>query len=165
MDFFRCGEIVKTHGIKGDLKVKNLSDFDRFKKNARLYICHKDDYIEVKVNNVKDFGNYLLVSFQGLLDINLVEQYHGDFIYISEEDRDLSELDENSFYISDLIDCAVYTDGNEYLGKVVEIENLPQCDYLVLNIDRKRKLIPFIDEFIVDVKEDKIIIKKIEGLI
>ena len=30
MDYFKCGKILKAHGIKGDLKVKPLTDFDRF---------------------------------------------------------------------------------------------------------------------------------------
>ena len=62
MQYFRCGKIMTTHGIKGDLKVQSYSDFDRFKKGNRLYIKHNNDYVEVIVNKVSAFGKYLLVK-------------------------------------------------------------------------------------------------------
>ena len=56
MKYFRCGKILKTHGIKGDLKVALYTDFDRFEIGNRLYIKHNDEYIEVKVCKSSDFG-------------------------------------------------------------------------------------------------------------
>ena len=87
MKYYRCGKIMTTHGIRGDLKVQVLTDFDRFKKGNRLYIKHKEEYIPVIVAKASSFGNYLLVSFEQLEDINLVEKYHLDDLYVSEEDR------------------------------------------------------------------------------
>ena len=53
MDYFRCGKILTTHGIKGDLKVLSLSDFDRFQKGKRLYIKHQGKMEEVmRLNEV-----------------------------------------------------------------------------------------------------------------
>ena len=76
MKYFKCGHIMTTHGIKGDLKVKGLSDFNRFFKGSRLFILHNDEYVEVIVEKASVFGNYYLVSFKGLEDINLVLKYH-----------------------------------------------------------------------------------------
>lgn len=163
MEFYKCGQIMTTHGIKGDLKVKNLSDFDRFTVGARLYILHNNDYIEVKVKKSSPFGKYLLVAFEGLEDINLVLKYHSDFIYISSEDRH-DELEENAFYYTDLMGLMVYNQHNEPIGEVKEVVQMPQCYYLALDVNGKRKLIPFIEEFVTEVS-DKIIINEIEGLI
>ena len=87
MEFFKCGHVMTTHGLRGDLKVKNLSDFDRFVKGNRLYILHKGDYQEVIVKTAKPFGDYLLVCFEGYEDINLVQKFHSEDIYVSNEDR------------------------------------------------------------------------------
>lgn len=162
MKYFKCGHIMTTHGLKGDLKVKSLSDFDRFFKGSRLFILHNKQYEEVKVHSCKSFGNYYLVAFEDKLDINLVEKYHSDDIYVSELDRQ-NELDEDEYYYSDLIGMSVVNQNNEARGEVIEIRELPQADYLVVKYNGKKVLIPFIKEFVKDVNE-KIVVNEIEGL-
>lgn len=162
MQYFRCGKVMTTHGIKGDLKIQLLSDFDRFKKGNKLYIKHNNEYVLVTVNNSRPFGKYLLVNFEGLLDINLVEKFHSDEIFVSIEDRN-DNLSEDEFYYSDLINLQVYNQKGELRGFVQEIKQLPQCDYLYVNYNNKNFYIPFINEFIIEVS-DKIVVNEIEGL-
>ncbi len=162
MQYYRCGKIMTTHGIKGDLKIKVTSDFDRFYKGSKLYILHNNEYISVVVNKVTDFGKYILVNFEGLQDINLVEKYHLDDIFISEEDRDA--LNDDEYYYSDLVGLDVFNQDNLYRGKVIEVKEMPQCEYLYINLNGNNYYVPFIDEFIISVS-DKIIINEIEGLV
>ena len=153
---------MTTHGIKGDLKVKPLTDFDRFYKGSRLYILHNGSYDEVRVNKASEFGAYFLVSFEGLLDINLVEKYHSDDIYVSELDRH-HELEADEYYYSDLIGLPVVNQNGEARGVVKEVRELPQASYLVISYNDKNVLVPFIKEFVSEVNE-KIIVNEIEGL-
>lgn len=164
MNYYKCGHIMTTHGLKGDLKIKNLSDFERFKKGNQLYILHNDEYIPVIVNKVSTYkGDTLLVSFKDLLDINLVEKYHSDDIYVSDIEREADELD-GDYYYSDLVGKNVVNQNGEARGKVLEIKELPQCDYLVVQYNGKNSLVPFIDEFVLDVTDNDIVINEIEGL-
>ena len=162
MKYYMCGHIMTTHGINGDLKVKSYSDFDRFYKGARLFILHGKDYIEVKVIRATAFGNYLLVRFENLEDINLVEKYHSDDIYVSELDRK-DDLDEGEFYYSDLIGKRVINQDGIDRGVVEDIREMPHAKYLAVRYNDKIHLVPFIDEFIGDVT-DTIVVKEIEGL-
>ena len=100
MKYYKCGHIMTTHGLKGALKIKDLSDFDRFYKDSTLYILYKNEYIKVKVFNKTIFDNYYLVTFYDLLDINLVEKYKNCDIYVSELDRN-DDLDEDEYYNSE----------------------------------------------------------------
>lgn len=153
---------MTTHGIKGELKIKVISDFDRFSKGSTLYILHHNQYIKVIVHSSSVSGKYLLVSFENLLDINLVEKYHLDEIYVSEEDRE--ELEDDEFYYSELIGCSVYNQNQVFRGVVEEIKEMPQCDYLYVAYNNMHYYVPFINEFVLEVT-DKIIIQEIEGLI
>lgn len=162
MEYFRCGKIMTTHGIKGELKVKVISDFDRFFKGSKLYILHQNEYVPVVVEKASNFGNYLLVSFQDMLDINLVSKYHLDDIFVSEEDREV--LEEDEFYYSDLIGCKVYNEQNVFRGVVEEIKEMPQCDYLYIAFNNCHYYVPFINEFVLEVS-DHIVIHEIEGLV
>ena len=163
MDGLIVGKILNTHGLKGELKVKDLSDFDRFYKGSKLYIEYKNDYIEVKVLSVKDYDNSLLVTFENYNDINLVEKYKGSMIWIDK--KDLEELGEDEYYFHELIGLDVYNEALELKGKVLEVREIPQGEMLVLNINGKNKFIPFRKEFIKSVSSDKIIIHEIEGLL
>ena len=100
MDYFKCGKILKAHGIKGDLKVQPMTDFDRFFNGNKLYILHNGEYISVELENVREFGQCYLLNFKGLNDINLIEKYHGDFLCVSELDRE--ELPEGHYYYNQL---------------------------------------------------------------
>lgn len=162
MEYYRCGKIMTTHGIKGELKIKVTSDFDRFTKGSKLFILHQEEYVPVVVHHVTEFGKYLLVGFEGLLDINLVSKYHLDEIYIHESDRE--NLEEDEYYYSDLIGCEVYNQHNQFRGVVEEIKEMPQCDYLYIAYNQMHYYVPFINEFVTEVT-DHIIIQEIEGLI
>ena len=162
MNYFRVGKILTTHGLKGDVKVQNFSDFDRFYKGAELFIKHKNEYIPVTVNNSSDYGKGLLVSFVGLLDINLVEKYHSDELFISEDDR-VNELELDEYYHTDLIGKEVFNQHGKARGIVKEVKELPQCDYLFVNYNGKNYYIPFMKKFIISVS-DKIVINELEGL-
>lgn len=161
MKYYKCGHIMTTHGIKGDLKVKPLTDFDRFYPGSHLFILHQGSYIEVVVNKAVNFKDGYLISFKDLLDINLVEKYHSDDIYVSEVDRE--ELNDDEYYYSDLIGKEVVNQNNESRGIVIEIREMPHARYLVVKYNDKNCLIPFINEFINNI-DDKIYINEIEGL-
>ena len=164
MKYFKCGKILKPHGIKGDLKVSPMTDFDRFYDGNTLYILHNDEYIEVELENVREFGDCYLLNFKGMKDINMVEKYHSDFLCVSEADRE--ELPEGQYYFNELIGKDIYNQFDEYKGKCEDIDELPSANYLVVvNEKGKKTLVPFImNEFIKEVKEDRIIINEIEGL-
>ena len=66
MEYYLCGKILTTHGIHGDLKVKSFSDFERFKKGARLYILHNGEYVMVKVIDIDKEHKQLRLSFKAL---------------------------------------------------------------------------------------------------
>lgn len=163
MNYYKCGHIMTTHGLKGALKVKNLSDFDRFYKKSKLYILYKDEYLEVIVKQVSQQDDHLLVTFENLEDINLVEKYRNTDIYVSELDRK-NELEDNEYYYSDLVGKNVINQNNIDRGKVKEIREYPVCHYLVIDYNGKDILIPFQERFIKEVNNDSIIIDEIEGL-
>lgn len=163
MDGLVVGKILNTHGLKGELKIKNLSDFDRFYKGSKLYIEYKNNMIEVYVDSVKDYDNLILVTFKGLNDINLVEKYKNSYLWIDK--LNLDKLDNDEYYYYELKGLPVYNEEGKLRGSVVEVREIPQGEMLVVKNGSKNSFIPFRKEFIKEVLKDKIIIHEIEGLI
>ncbi len=156
------GKITSSHGLKGEVKVIYDSDFNRLYKGNTLYV-KLDDYIPLVINSVKFVKNNLYyVTFKDHLDINLIEKYLHHDLYVNASEED---LEEGEYFYSDLIGKEVFNEENIFRGIVKDVKRYPSCDMLEVLVDNKKKLIPFIDEFIKDVKDNKIIIKEIEGLL
>lgn len=158
---YEIGVITTTHGIKGEVKVKNLSDFDRFKKDESVYIIFNNKELELKIENIKHQAKNLIVKFYEYNNINEVLDYKGLKLYSKER----FELLEDEFYFEDLFDLEVYDDSNNFIGVVTDIMDLPHGEVLVVTNKGKRTLIPFEDKFIESVDETKIIVTPIEGLL
>ena len=153
----KIGYIRKEHGIKGELKIETTNSVFRKNFNKPLYI-ETNPLTEVHINTVKDANDVKIVSFKEFNDINQVLKFKGLNILANKEDLD--PLEEDEYYIDDLMGLDVYNEEGKLLGKVTEVFSLPQCFYIRVDTH----LVPFIDEFIISVTEDKIIIKEMEGL-
>ena len=164
MNYYNVGKIVNTHGIKGEVKIESQTDFDRFTPGNVLYIEKNRELIEVVVQTHRVHKGFDLVSFIGYDDINSVLPFKGLMIKIDEEHQE--ELPDGEYYFHDLIGLDVYNQFNTFIGKVIDIMDLPQGEILVVGREHKKNgLIPFVDEFIIDVLDDRIIIQEIEGLL
>ncbi len=163
MNYYCVAKILNTHGLKGELKIKVVTDFDRFYEGSKLYINHKETYIPVTVKYSKDYKEGLLVCFKDLEDINLVEKYKTDDLVIAEED--LEELPEGLNYFHEIIDKPVYNQNGELKGVCLEMQESLQSYLMCVKTDKKIVKIPFIrGVFINKVDENGIYINEIEGL-
>lgn len=159
---FEIGKITTTHGIRGEVKVNNLSDFDRFSINEKVFIIHNDKRIDLVIENIRGImDNKMIVKFKSFNNINEVLEFRGLAIY--SETR--GELDENEFYFEMLIGLNAYTDENKLIGEVIDVIELPHGHLLEIASNNKNHVVPFVDEFIVSVDDEKVIIKPIEGLL
>ena len=166
MDYVRIGKIINTHGIKGDLKIDSYSDFEseRFKVGSKVYLG--EEYLEMKVSSFRSHQGFLLVSFEGYEDINLVEKFKNFIVYKSKDD--IKPLKQGEYYFSDLRDLDVYID-NQLVGKVLRVEEgLRNNNLRILkNEDKKEYLVPFLKPFYesVDLENKRIDLVKMDGLL
>jgi 16S rRNA processing protein RimM len=166
-EYLEIGQIVNTNGLKGFLKVKPLTDdITRFEELETVYIQKAKELIEFKIQEVKYVKNMVLLKLEGIDDITEAEKYKNFYIKINR--KDAVELDEDSYFIIDIIGCEVFTEENQKLGKVVDVFPTGSNDvYTVKNEEGKEILLPAIADVIkdVDVKNKKIVIHLMEGLI
>ena len=165
MDYTIIGKIINTHGIKGDLKIYPLTDsLDRFFHLEKVYIGDSKEEAIIKEVNVHK--GFVLLRFKNLENINDVLKYKEQFIYVDDENR--VKLQENHYFISDLIGCRVLLKDGKEIGILIEVLQGGANDvYVVLSPEKKEFLIPAVTEFIktVDIDNNLIIIDPIEGMI
>lgn len=162
------GVIVNTHGLRGELKIKPLTHFiaERFAKKQTVYMKENNQEKSLVVQNVRENKGMLLVSFEGYSNINDVEAWKGNTLYIHEDD--LHELEEDEIYFFELRDCKVESLEGETLGVVSEIiETGANVVIRVKNEAGKEILIPYVKAFIKEVdKENKLIkVQMMDGLV
>ena len=161
-DSITCiGKIINTHGIKGELKVEPYTfDNKRFSKLKSVYVGN--DLKEFLIKKVR-VNNFVYITFEEFENINDVLNLKGLEIYIKDEDR--LDLEEDQYYISDIIGKKVYDTEDNYIGILKNVLEYPANDVFIIESDDKSIYqIPAVKEFIK--KIDSIItIKLIEGMI
>ena len=146
------GQIVNTYGIKGFVKVVPFTDdISRFSNLKSVYIEFKNNKIKTfEVEQVKYAKNLVLLKLKGIDDINMAEEYKNCYLKIDR--KDAVKLPKNSYFIIDLLGINVYTEENEFLGKIIEVYPTGSNDvYVVKSEDGKQVLLPAISEVIKNV--------------
>lgn len=167
MKEINIGILVNTHGLRGEAKVKCLSDFPemRFRKGAKMYIHTSEGKIELCVERVRESKGLLIVKFKNYDNINQIEPWKGSKLTISEQS--LQELDEFEAYYHELMDAMVYDLDDTYIGKVIEIIETGANAVLRVQTEEKDILIPFVRAFVkeFDRKEKIMKVELMEGLV
>src|SRR5690625_913834 len=114
---YNVGKIVNTHGIRGEVRVFRITDFDdRFTIGNTLYVPKKNhDLIPLTIDGHRKHKQYDLLHFQDHDTIEDVEFLKGLYLKIKEEQ--LMELQENEFYYHEIIGCEMFTTNGEQVGK------------------------------------------------
>lgn len=165
---FIVGKIVNTHGLKGEVKVKRITDFEkRFHVGSTVYIKNKDnEAIPLIIASFRTHKNHDLLQFEEYDSIEAVEPLKGATLYIKKEQ--LTPLEPGEFYFHEIIGCKMYTLDGEYIGEIESILTPGANDvWVVKNDSGKEILIPYIDDVVkeVNIEEKKVLIELMEGLI
>ncbi|MBC8214576.1 MAG: 16S rRNA processing protein RimM [Candidatus Marinimicrobia bacterium] len=161
------GEIIKPHGLKGEVKVKIYNPSSE--SLAEGEIVWLVDGIRLNEQFEIESGRLIspkpIMKFKHISSKEDAKRLVG--AQISIERTKLPKIEDNEIYLVDLIGLQVYNEKDDLLGEVTDILNLPANDVLVVKQLDKEVLIPIIDEFIqlIDFENKKMTIHQMEGLI
>ena len=111
--FLQVGVISSTHGIRGEVKVfPTTDDAARFKKLKKVLLDTGKERLELEVQSVKFFKQFVIVKFRGIDNINDIEMYKGKSLLVPREDAVRLEKDE--YYIADLLGMDVFTEDGHF---------------------------------------------------
>jgi len=147
------GRIVKAHGIRGEVAVRLTADIPERVTPGSVFQTTRGP---LTVERSKPFQQGYIIAFAGVTDRNEAELLRG--LILKGEPLDLD--DDDVIWIDDLFNALVVsTDGVER-GRVVEVEENPASDLLVLD---SGVLIPL--TFVVEVEpNERIVVDAPEGL-
>ena len=166
-DLLQAGVITTTHGIRGEVKVfPTTDDVHRFEDLDSVLLDTGRDYMKLEIENVKYFKQYAILKFKGIDNINDIEKYKGRSLYVTRDQA--IPLEEDEYYIADLIGLDVYLESGEKFGVLKDVMETGANDvYIVETEEGKEVLIPAIHACVldIDVEENRMEIHLMDGLL
>ena len=144
-DMLRVGVITSTHGIKGEVKVfPTTDDPARFKKLKECLIAGKRGNINVTVQSVKFFKQFVILKFKEFDNINDIEIYTKCDLLVTRDNAVKCEPGE--YFICDLIGLTdvIETGANnvyEVTAPGGRVYYLPVIDECILAHDLDNKTV------------------------
>lgn len=157
-DYLELGEIVSTHGIKGEVRLNPWCDTPDFVKKFKTLYFDKNGEKSVKVLSARPHGNVAILLLEGTDDIDKARALRGAVLYMKRSDAGLPK---GTWFIQELIGCKVIDDnnGNE-LGVISDVSETGANDvWHVKTPDKGEVLIPAIKSVVLDTDVENGIVK------
>lgn len=156
LQFIEAGEIVTTHGVKGEVKVlpwldspEDLCDFERCRIGGKEYT----------IDSCRVQKSCNLVKLSGVDTMEAAQAMRGKIIELYRED-----IDDEVIFAAELIGVEVYAEG-ALLGKITDVLDYPGNSVYVVKGDHEY-MIPAVKQFILstDVDANRMEVQLIEGM-
>ena len=156
LQFIEAGEIVTTHGIRGEIKVlpwldspDDLVDFDRVSIDGKEY----------KIQNCRVQKTCNLIKLASVDTVEQAQALRGKTVFLYRCD-----IDDNVIFAAELVDMDVYA-NDEYLGKITDVLDYPGNKVYVVN-GKHSYMIPAVKQFVLSINMDdnRMLVQLIEGM-
>ena len=156
LEFLEAGEIVSTHGVRGEMKVLPWADGPEFLcEFDRVRIGRKDYNVE----NCRVQKTCNLLKIEGVDTMEAAQAMRGKTVEIYRCDAP-----EGLIFAAELMGMTVLCEGNE-IGKITDVLDYPGNKVYVVK-GEKEYMIPAVKAFILDTDMEKEImqVRLIEGM-
>ena len=156
LQFIEAGEIVNTHGVRGEVKVlcwlddpEMLCEFDRCRIAGKEYAME-----QVRVQKTCN-----LVKFAGIDTMEAAQAMRGKIVELYRED-----IDDEVIFADELKGVEVFAEG-ECIGKIVDVLDYPGNSVYVVK-GQYEYMIPAVNAFILmtDVEANRMEVRILEGM-
>jgi 16S rRNA processing protein RimM len=167
IDRVTIGKIERPFGVKGEVKVRSLSDvpgrFDHLEKIS--VVVSEGRTIEVRVTHVRPAGSTFIMGLEGITSPEEAGAFRGGLIQVPRTTTPAPTDD--TYYECDLIGMTVESEAGEELGTIESIWPVPGSHVLAVRKGSQEVLIPAAKDLItkVDVAGRRMTVHAIEGLI
>ena len=166
MDLITIGEIVKTRGLRGCMKVVSFVDTQDISAELK-FVYIQDNSEQKKLYNLRKIdisGKFLFIELDSIDDVELAKTFVGCKVVIPGDM--FKELPEGEYYWRDIIGMNVYTEEGKLLGQIESVFPTGSNDVYVCKGGDREILLPAIADVIklIDIDRKVMNVKLMEGL-
>ncbi|MFV0320238.1 MAG: ribosome maturation factor RimM [Microbacterium sp.] len=166
----RVGRLVKAHGLKGALKLELYTDDPegRFTPGATftLQVPESSPWHgrSLTVREFKWLNSHPVAFFDGIDDRTEAESVVRAILWI-DQDAAATAAEDDAWYDHQLIGLDVVRDS-AVVGTVARVDHLPGQDLLIVAVDEREVLVPFVKAIVpeVDVAAGRVVVTPPPGL-
>jgi len=166
MKFFEIGEIVKSHGLKGRMKVKFYGEAGEDLSSLRevMIAGHNKAPEPFAVRNIVPHQTFFALELETVDAVEDAESLVGSRVSIPESAR--AELTADEYYWRDLLGLRVLTEEGKFLGNIESIIPTGSNDVYVCSGGERELLLPAIADVIlkIDLEKKEMVVRLLEGL-
>ena len=164
--FLEIGEIVGTHGIRGEMRFNPWCDSPEFVKKFKTLYFDSNGSCAVQIKAARPHGNIVLLTVKDIDTVEEAQKLRGKVLYMKRSD---AKLPKGKYFIAELIDCKVIDADNEekVYGTLSDVSETGANDvWHIKDENGKETLIPAIPPVIIstDVEEGIIKIRPLKGI-
>ena len=158
---------ISRNGVRGEVKVYPTTDDPRrFRRLKEVVLDTGREKLNLEIEGVKFFKQFVILKFKGLDNINDIEKYRQKSLYVTR--KNAVRLQRDEYFIADLIGLKVQDEDGTELGTVKDVIETGANDvYEVEMADGRSLLLPAIKQCIlnVDVENGMMQVHVLEGLL
>ena len=155
LQFIEAGEIVTTHGVRGEVKVLTWLDSpEMLCEFKRCRICGS----EYKMESCRVQKTCNLVKLSGVDTMEAAQTMRGKIMELYRED-----IDDDVIFAAELLGVEVFCD-EKWIGNITDVLDYPGNQVYV--VGENEYMIPAVKEFILstDLEKNRMQVKLIEGM-
>ena len=155
MELFLTGIVLKPKGLKGELKVKPVTDFPESFLKRREYFVGKtpEDAALRKVLSAKLNQGFAWLVLEGVGSREDAEALAGCGLYVTKDS--LESLPDDRAYIHELIGLEAFDEETGRVGKISDVLQMPAHDVYEIDTGSSKVLIPAVEDFITETDLEK----------
>ena len=165
--YLEIGQIVGTHGIKGEVRLNPWCDSPEFVKRFKTLYFDSEGRNGVKIISCRPHGNVVILKLENTDTVESASALRNKILFMN---RDDSGLGDGDWFVQDLIGCTVadYNDENIVYGTLTDVTAGAGANdiWSVTDSDNREYLLPAIKDVVkdVDVKNGIIKISPMRGI-
>jgi len=122
-------QIGAAHGVKGEVRVKAFGDPEALGDYGSLWA---EDGRKFKIVRMRPSKTVLVVKFKGVNSRNDAEALNGLELFVGRSALP-DDIEDDEFYITDLIGCDVMDEGGAHIGTVMNVADFGAGDLLEIS--------------------------------
>ena len=165
-DYLEVGQIVGTHGVRGEIRVNPWADSPEFLKQFKqLYFDAKEEK-SIRVLSARVHGNIVLMRLDGVDTVEAASALRNKVLYMRRSD---AKLKEGTYFIAELIGCQVMDadEPEKCYGTLTDVSETGANDVWYITDEKGTEyLIPAIPSVVIetDVAKNKVVIRPLKGI-
>ena len=165
-EFLEIGEIVGTHGIRGEMRLNPWCDSPEFVTKFKTLYYDSNGSCAAQVKSARPHGNIVLLTVKDIDTVEKAQAMRGKILYMKRSD---AKLPEGTYFIAELKGCTVYDADcpEKTYGRLTDVSETGANDvWHITNDEGKEYLIPSIPDVVIetDVANNRIVIRPLKGI-